>query len=282
MSNHEETVMDAVQQLANESQEEHENDEIEEIDQPAEQDQSEDEGQEEKPKKEWVEFTPEQQAKFNDVYKQVKMSDARNQMLTKMLEEQQKQLDDLKGRFSQTDQAEVERVLKTRLQEAREEGDVDKEFKIMGEINEFLSSQKSKQAEKTKETKQDIPDDPETRYVVALAQETDDSGQPLRPWLSDKHPRYKSMLTQATIIAAELEAEGETADITKVMKRLDERMNKKPNPRSPDPMGGNLTTSKNSNNIKPKLSAQEKAIAAKLGMSEADYLDGKLNYGARR
>lgn len=270
--NQEETVLDAVQNIASEQteqQEEAQDTEVLEQEEPVEED----------PKKKWVEFTPEQQAKFNDMYKQTKMSDARNQMLTKMLEEQQKQLDELKSRFSQTDQAEAEKILKQRLQEARDEGDVDKELKIFDELIAVRNAEKPKAKEPQK---QELADDPETRYVVALAQETDDSGQPLRPWLSDKHPRYKSMLTQAAIVAAELEASGKEADITSVMKLLDERMNKKPNPRSPDPLGGNLTTSKNTNNIKPKLSSQEKAIAAKLGMSEADYLEGKLTYGVKR
>lgn len=269
------TVLDEVQGLAAENEDAQE--QVEDVNEEAEE--SEEAVDDGKPKKEWVDFSPEQQKKFNDMYKQTKMSDARNQMLTNMLEEQQKQLDELKGRFSQTDQAEAEKILKTRLQEARDEGDMDKEFKILDEIMAFRRSEKQ---EKPKEQKSNLPEDPETRYVVALAQETDDNGQPVRPWLVESHPRYKSMLTQATIIAAELETQGKEADIPTVMKLLDERMNKKPNTRGVDPLGSNLTTPRSGPTIKPKLSAQEKAIAAKLGMTEADYLDGKVTYGAKR
>jgi len=276
MSNNEETeetVLDVVQSAQEGQTQETENTE------ETQEEQVEESQEEIDPKKKWVEFSPEQQEKFNDLYKQVKMSDSRNQLKDQMLEKAMAKIEELEKRFQNTDQAEAEKILKSRLQEARDEGDIDKEVQI---FNELADLKKGPQKPKEKEVKADLPDDPETRYVVALAQETDDSGAPLRPWLSEKHPRYKSMLTQATIVAAELEASGKEADITSVMKLLDERMNKKPNTRSPDPMGGNLTTNRNNNNIKPKLSQQEKAIAAKLGMSEADYLDGKLNYGAKR
>lgn len=274
------TVLDEVQALAQEQQTHTEQEDVSEIEQEQIEDQTLDvEQQEQKPEKKWVEFTPEQQKKFNDVYKQVKMSDERNKILTQMLETQQAQLDELKQRFSKTDQAEAENILKTRLQEAREYGDLDMEMKILKEINDFYSGAKAQPEQKqVKKQEINLPEEPEARYVVALAQETDDSGQPLRPWLSENHPRYKTMLTQASIIAAEFDARGEAADITIVMKELDKRMNAKQNTRAPDPFSANLTTSRASSNIKPKLSAQEKAIAAKLGMSEADYLDGKLNY----
>lgn len=228
--------------------------------------------------REWVEFTPEQQKKFNDMYKQTKMSDSRNQMLTKMLEEQQKQLDELKSRFSKTDEAEAERILKERIQEARDAGDLEQEVKLFKELASF------EKGPKLKENKvPDITNDPDTKYVLALAQEVDDRGEPTRPWLNDKHPQYRSMLTKANIIVAELEADGEEATVPAVMKILDERMKKTPPSRGPSPMErGNLTTGKNGPNIRPKLSAQEKDIARKLGMSEADYLDGKQMYGAKR
>lgn len=270
-----ETVLDAVQNMAAEQQEDQQEED------EGQDDDSNQSAEEVDSKKKWVEFSPEQQEKFNDLYKQVKMSDARNQMKDQMLEKAMAKIEELEKRFSQTDQAEAEKILKTRLQEARDEGDMDKEFKILDEIMDFRRSQKEQP--KTKEQpKVEIPDDPETRYVVGLAQETDERGQPLRPWLVETHPRYKTMLTQATIIANEMELEGKEFSLPQLMKTLDERMNKKPNTRSPDPMGANLTSNKNANNIKPKLSNAEKAIAAKLGMSEADYLDGKLTYGVKR
>lgn len=235
------------------------------------------EEQSEKPEREWIEFTPEQQKKFNDVYKQVKMSDSRNQMLTKMLEEQQKQLDELKGRFSQTDEAEAERILKDKIQEARDAGDLDTEVRLFKELAAFEKSVPKKQ------TKVEAVD-PDTKYVLALAEETDERGEPTRPWLSNTHPLHRSMLTKAQIVVAELEADGIEPTLPAVMKILDERMNKKPTiSRAPSPLErGNLTSGKNGVNIKPKLSEQEKIIARKLGMSEADYLDGKTTYGAKR
>src|SRR3990167_4544304 len=88
------------------------NDSIEIIDAPEPENvelESEAESTPEPTDKKFVEFdTPEQQEKFNDIYKQMKMSDQRNQMLTEFLMEQQKQLEEVKGRFSQTDESEAE------------------------------------------------------------------------------------------------------------------------------------------------------------------------------
>src|SRR5688572_14351557 len=50
------------------------------------------------PKTDKVDFTtPEQQARFNEVYRQVQKSDQRNAMLTEFLSEAVKQIEDLKG-----------------------------------------------------------------------------------------------------------------------------------------------------------------------------------------
>src|SRR3990167_1125527 len=75
------------------------------------------------PKTDKVEFnTPEQQEKFNYMYKQTKMSDSRNQMLTDLLQKQQTRLDELEGRFKQTDSADAERILLGKIKQARDSG----------------------------------------------------------------------------------------------------------------------------------------------------------------
>ena len=178
------TVLDEVQNLAAEQADETAVQSQDEADYNNDQEDGNnpDNNEEEQPKgkKNWVEFSPEQQEKFNDLYKQVKMSDARNQLKDQMLEKAMAKIDELEKRFSQTDQAEAEKVLKSRLQEARDEGDVDKEIAIFQELAELKKGAQEKPKE---QPKSNLPDDPETRYVVALAQETDDNGALIRPWL---------------------------------------------------------------------------------------------------
>ena len=82
------------------------------------------------PKTDKVEFDkPEQQQKFDYVFKNMKMSDNRNAMLTEFLTEQQKQLDDLRGKVTsisqektQENHTEASRVLMSKLNTARMEG----------------------------------------------------------------------------------------------------------------------------------------------------------------
>ena len=108
--------------------------------------------QEEFDPKSRVDFNPEQQRKFNDLYKQVKMSDARNKMLADMNQKALDKIDELEKRFSQTDHAEAERILTSRLKEARESGDEDKADKIFQELIDFKvdSRLNKKQPEKPK------------------------------------------------------------------------------------------------------------------------------------
>lgn len=215
-----------------------------------------------------VEFsTPEQQKKFNDIYKQVKMSDSRNKMLMDAIEKQNQIIEELQGRFNQTDHAEAERVLNSRLREAREMGDDEKADKILQEIIDFKAEAKFKQLTKPKEEKKQPKDyDPDVETVVSFAQETDDRGNLLRPWIAQDHPQHQNAMKLASAIAISVNAEYGYVDIPEVMKRMDESLKQKPKPlsnnRAPDPMRGNLTSS--TSRSKVNISSKEAEVLAKL------------------
>lgn len=219
---------------------------------------------------------PAVQAKVDDLYKQVKMSDKRNQMLTGFLQEQQKQLDELKTRFSQTDTAQAEEILNSRLLEAQNNGDFEAANKITKELIDFKVGLAVKGIKPQERPKQQEIDPADERFVAHLAAD--------RPWLRDDHPDNDAAVELTQQIAQEHEAKYGHADIGAVMKELDYRMAKKAPPkqpakqvvnqRRPDPMAGGNLTSRN-NQSKLKLSDQERQIARKLGISEDDYRKNK-------
>lgn len=232
-----------------------------------------------------VEFTPEQQRRFNEVFKQAKMSDKRNQMLTEFLSEQQKQLDELKSRFNQTDHAEAERILQVRIKESLDEGDTDKAAKIMSELADFKAkSVKSEVKEVKKPEVQDfgIPAG-EVRYIQDAVFEQDETGDYVRPWLHKNDPRYSDAIKHAEIISHSVQHELGYLDTVEVMNRLEKVMDRKstrqPNGRSPDPMGGNLTNRQPRNKL--KISPQEAEIARKLNLDPKKYAQSRDNLKGR-
>lgn len=230
--------------------------------------------------KQRVEFsTPEQQKKFNDLYKQVKMSDARNHMQSDMLAKAMEKLNELESRFSQTDHAEAERILTSRLKDARESGDEDKADRILQEIIDFRVDSKLKTIKVEKPIQPQKINDPDVQAVVQFAQETDLQGNLLRPWIDANNPNHNNAMKLAGAIATEVNAEFGYVDINEIMARMDKAMKQpalsKPqgNSRSPDPMRGNLTNRPAQG--KMKLSSLELAAAQKLGVKPEDYLKYK-------
>jgi len=232
------------------------------VSEPVEQDNS-------KSPPEKVEFsTPEQEKRFKDVWKQVKMSDARNQMLTDALTRQQEVLEELQSRFNQTDHAEAEKILNQRYREAQDNGDDEKANKILNEIIEFKAEAKIKQLiPKEKPKAEPLPySDDDVKSLVSFAQETDDRGQPLRPWINATHSKHAEAMKYAGIYAMEVNAEYGYVDIPETMKRVEKAMSQQKRPvsnnRSPDPMKSSLTN--NNSRAKVSLSSKESEILSKL------------------
>lgn len=232
------------------------------------------------PKKDRVDFDkPEQQEKFDYVYKQLKMSDNRNAMLTDFLEKQQEQLDKLTSRFSETDYAEAERTLVEKIRVARENDDFETYDKTILELAEFRNDRKfeKKFQEKVnaitaKERESEVA---QAKYVASLMEETDESGQYKRPWLQENHPEFQAALGQLAGIAYKYQKDPDV--LQKSMKELDEIMASKKPPqeppkqnRAPNPMqGSNLTNYKPKDTV--KMTRAEIEIAKKLGVDPKRY-----------
>lgn len=248
---------------------------------------------EEPKKQDRVEFsTPEQQAKFNDVYKQMKMSDQRNAMLTDILTEQQRQLDELRARNLQSDSANAEQMLMAKIKAARETGNEDAEFKAIGELADFRAEQKIRKVNATQQQAQQQTAQLETReaqYVDSLMRETDASGNLIRPWLNPQGPDFNNTINQLQTIAKKYY--GDPFALQKSMAELDVIMSQKKEPpkphvttntRAPNPMaGGNLTNGNPRGTI--KMTRAEMDIINKLnaGLPEGRKIDPK-KYAARR
>lgn len=245
------------------------------------------EAEQEEPKKAFnprtdkVEFTtPEQQEKFNYMYKQAKQSDARNQMLTDLLQEQQKQLDQLKARFTNTDEADAEKVLMDKIRVARNEGNDEAEFAAINALAEFKAEKKFSKVNKPADEPAPVApkyDPKDESYVESYMTETDENGNVMRPWLNENNPEFENVIKQLEIIAHDYI--GDPAALQKSLARLDKVMADKKEPpkpkqntqqRGPNPMaGGNLTNNNPKGTI--KMTKKELEIARKLGVTPKNY-----------
>lgn len=235
-------------------------------------------------KGEWVELSPEAQRKFNEMYKQTKMSDQRNKLKDEMLDKAMKRIDELESRFKQTDESQAEQIILQRIQEARDNGDTSAEMKFISELTDFKAEQKIKSIQQPKQPQQvdfGLPDD-DVSYLKDAVFEKDNSGNYVRPWLHENNPRYRTTLQQSAIISAEVEAELGYIDAREVMTRLEKVMTQKSTPqrtannRSPDPLQSSLTTKNVRGTL--KLNPSEAAMAEKLGISTKDYALAKQKY----
>lgn len=242
------------------------------------------------PKTDRVDFTtPEQQAKFDYMYKQTKMSDSRNAMLTDMLEKATADIDELKSRFTNTDSADAERMLLGKVMAARNSGDDAAEIMAINELVEFKADKKIN-AVKPQAPKQQQPSS-DVNYVSSLMTETDFNGEPLRPWLNETHPDFdKTVELLETKIAPKYK--GDPLFLQKAMYELDNIMRNKmteqkppttTQTRVPNPMqGSNLTNVTKKPTI--KMTRQEMEIAKKLGVDPKKYAarrDAEANKGRK-
>jgi hypothetical protein len=246
------------------------------------------------PKTDKVDFDkPEQQEKFDYIYKQLKKSDTRNAMLTDFLEKQQQKLDEISNRFSQTDEVEAENVLMAKIREARDLGDNDAYDKAMAELVDYRSDRKfeKKFEEKvnalTQKEQSDLRN--QEQFVLRAMEETDETGNHLRPWLQESNEQFPVALYEIRRIAAKYEGDPEI--LSKTLKEVDQVMSAKKTTiqeppkqtRAPNPMqGSNLTNQSPKGKI--QMTRREIEIANKLGVPLQKYAarrDAEAHKGAR-
>jgi hypothetical protein len=241
------------------------------------------------PKTDKVQFdTPEQQERFNEVFRMMKKSDQRNEMLTDFLQEQQRQLDELRGVTTefkqekiQTDQAEAERAIMARIRQARDEQNDEAYDKAFMELTEFKAGKLFDAKVNELSKKETVQAGNDAKFVAKAMEEKDESGNYIRPWLQESDPQFGVALYQIKKISSKYE--GDPDILAKTLKELDQTMGsqmKKTEPpkdppaqtRAPNPMGGtNLTNHKPKGTI--KMSREEFDIKTKLEKYSGKKLD---------
>ncbi len=250
------------------------------------------------PKTDKVEFTtPEQQERFNEVFRQMKKSDTRNQMLTDFLAEQQKQLDELRG-FTKEIKTEKEQatrehagsVLMGKLNAAREAGD-DRAYDLA--LKDLIAFESTSHASKIFDQKvneiyqkESVKEQDQASFVVKAMEERDETGDYRRPWLQENNENFGKALYEISRIAKKYEKDPDI--LGKTLSELDQvmggAMTKKPEPpiqtRAPNPMqGSNLTNQKPKGTI--KMTRAEQDILSKLQKHSGKKIDLK-KYATRR
>lgn len=254
------------------------------------------------PKTDKVEFDkPEQQERFNEVYRQLKKSDQRNAMLTDFLQNAVKELEEVRGftnelkteKATQQEQ-EAENVLVQKLRNAHEEGDNETFVKTLKELQTFGVRREAEKIfdqkvnELTNQERQ--TEQKQAEFVAQAMKERAPDGSFIRPWLQEEDPRFGQTLYQIQRIAKKYENDPDI--LVKTLKDLDQVMGgqmkeeeppkttQNPQSRAPNPMqGSNLTNHKPKGTI--KMTRAEADILKKLERHSGKKIDLK-KYEARR
>lgn len=243
------------------------------------------------PKKDKVEFsTPEQQARFNEVFRQLKKSDQRNMMLTDFLQEYGKELEKVKGHIAQTSESDAEKTLMDRVAKAREEGDDAAYDKAFADLVEFRSEKKVDK--KIKEhldsigEKESKEHQKQAQFIASAMSETDEMGNYKRPWLQEDHPDFNKMKIHVAELADTYR--NDPMMMEKILSGLDEIMGvsvsdtskRNGNSRMPNPMQGSNLTNK-APDRKIKMTRKELEVVRQLERHSGRKID-LTKYAARR
>lgn len=162
-----------------------------------------------------VEFTPEQQARFNRIYGQMKQKD---KVIEQMATDQRKlfeRLDNIETSQQERETGSQLDMLRTAEREALEVGDTTKAQELRDEITDLKiqsAQPKPKEEPKPQVTGNEFVNEYLTPNRMTTLQawvaETGDDGQPLRPWASEDHPHHKTAMRAAWAVIGDPSMEG--------------------------------------------------------------------------
>lgn len=162
-----------------------------------------------------VDFTPEQQMRFNRMYAQVKQNEAVNRQL---IEDNKKLLNKVMQIETQTVDKEITDAmskLRAEKQRAYENGDVKALDRLDEEIYDLKEKQKKfKEEEKAIKAEAEIPalEPALVDRVIEWSKETDDEGNYVRPFVNPNHKDHKRFLRITEFVLTDPEAQGKTED----------------------------------------------------------------------
>lgn len=223
--------------------------------------------------------------RINDLYGQVKKSDARNQMII----EHNKQLEDKLAEYAEkvskierttqdTATNKVESELKAALRIAREENDFDTMESIEDKLLDLRMEKRLAAAQPQEKPKPRV--DPQQQqfeaqylrnaaYLEVIAQEKDATGKPVRGYLYNGHPDNEKAVELFESIPREFAAAGKQADIKTIMDVLDERIRGKKNNAAASVLGSDSNDAPTRNVV--RLTAQEIEVAKRMGIKPEAY-----------
>lgn len=141
------------------------------------------------------------------------------------------------------------------------------ELKKVGEALTIEAKPKQEQQRQQAGFFQSLP--PQSQEVLlAWATEANPKGEPLRPWLHPQHPQHKIACAEMQTVLTR----NPGGQLSTLLPELDRRMGLTSNGARTAINGASSVKSPSSR--RPILTLAQKNIAAKMGLSEKDYLDG--------
>lgn len=241
--------------------------------------------------------TPEQvQERINYLYSQVKNSDREKREMRNILAEQSKLLTELStsqnavvNHLQDKSITETESSLRSQMKSAWEKGDNDTYFALQDKLDD-LRIEKKMAAKNKPATVQQQPQNAsqyaqqaqgtgelsETEYRITETwqNETDDSGNLIRPWAFGNDPNHRAALVEAQAVFNNPRYANMSYE--KKLEEVDKRMGTAKRSVSQAVMGGNLTTPTKTSKLTLTPKQQEIAIKTKYagaGKTEAEHLE---------
>lgn len=199
------------------------------------------------------------------------------------------ELSQIKGRQTKADQADAMATLNAQYREALENQDYDEAARINDLILDAKIEQRQAGVPPKANGQQPAQPQPraasyEDRFINEMANQTNEKGEYTRSYLRDGDPLNQRAAAETAIMVQEYAGRGQDfrQNMTSFMDELHTRMQQfMPKPAAPghapvlSGRGANLVSSAPRASV--KLSAEEKRIASKLGLSEEDYRKSKEN-----
>ncbi len=244
---------------------------------------------------------PEVQKRINEIYRDKKIQEERNLLLQDELrrivesaEEREaflyNELQKIQNRHNQQDEEVALFELRRQYQEAIQNMDYDRAQLINEKLVDFKTEQKinslikSRNAEKPLPKKQNIAySDPKDAVdATRLQSETGADGNLVRPWLQPGHPKFQDVIDIMAAVSNGYIRKGQKPSLSLIMPEIDKYMGigNQRNTSQGQPsslkhapvLSSNSALNAGSENQSNKLNDLERTYAAKLGVSEKDYM----------